>query len=189
MSRVSTSVLLFLLSLTASAQPAIPSGSTLALRDAAGGFHQPLALGTGSKAAVLIFIANDCPISNSYAPEINRITAAYSPQGITFYLVDTDTAVSSSSVAQHARQYSFRCPVLLDAKHILVQRAGATVTPEAAIYTRQGLVYRGRIDDKYADFGQVRFAARTHDLRNVLDAIVALRPVRPRITKAVGCPI
>ena len=35
------------------------------------------------------------------------------------------------------------------------------------------LVYRGRIDDRYVDFGTARAAPTTRDLEQVLDAIVA----------------
>ena len=49
------------------------------------------------------------------------------------------------------------CPVLLDRKHELVKACGATVTPETAVLSPQGkLLYRGRIDDRFARWGQMR---------------------------------
>ncbi len=141
-----------------------------------------------NKATALIFIADDCPISNGYAPEINRIVSTYTARKITFYLVNVDVGVSARAVKQHAAAYGFQCPVLLDSGHLLVKRAGATVTPEAAVFGPGGrMLYQGRIDDKYADFGKVRFQPTTHDLRDALDAILAGHPVLHPATKAVGC--
>ena len=37
-----------------------------------------------SKAVVLFFISIDCPISNSYIPEMQRIHDAYSNRGVRF---------------------------------------------------------------------------------------------------------
>src|SRR6478672_9747263 len=38
------------------------------------------------RGTVLLFITNDCPISNAYAPEVKRLCDAYMPQRIDFYL-------------------------------------------------------------------------------------------------------
>ena len=78
---------------------------------------------------------------------------------------------------------------MIDANFALTAAVNATVTPEAAIYTASGLVYRGRIDDLYADVGQSRRAATTHDVRAALDAVIAGKRVPIRETEPVGCSI
>ncbi len=150
--------------------------------------HDPLANTNGKKAVVLLFIAHDCPISNSYAPEIKRILARYMPQKIAFALVYSEPGLSPTAAKQHAREYGYTCPLVLDPKHRWAQKAGATVTPEAAVFSpSRKLLYRGRIDDLYFGYGQRRFAATEHDLREALDAILSGKPVpRPR-TQAIGC--
>jgi len=50
-------------------------------------------------------------------------------------------------------------------------------------------VYRGRIDDRYVDFGRARAAPTSRDLREVLQALARGGPVAPRTTAAVGCSI
>src|SRR5436190_7891994 len=62
-----------------------PDIRNLILKDVQGADHQPLAA-AGQKAIVLFFVMSDCPIANSYAPEINRIVATYSSQGVRSYL-------------------------------------------------------------------------------------------------------
>jgi len=68
---------------------------------------------------------------------------------------------------------------------------GVQVTPEVVVFvpgrTGQKMVYRGRIDDWYVDFGKARPAPTTHDLEQVLQEIVAGRQVTPETTHAIGC--
>jgi hypothetical protein len=179
------SLLVFCTALPLAAAPPL----SFALRDLNGVLRQPLDT-DGAKAVALIFITDDCPISNGYAPEINRLQGVYAAKGIDFRLVSVDTSTPATAIKQHAHQYGYRCPDLLDPKHLLAKRLGATVTPEAFVFGPTGkLLYQGRIDDKYADFGKVRFAATTHDLQAALDAVVAGRTVPHPLTKAVGCYI
>lgn len=141
-------------------------------------------------ATVLIFITRDCPISNSYAPQINTIVDQYSTRSIAFYLVHVDGDVSSAAARSHALDFGFHCPVLLDRHHDLVNLAGARVTPEAAVFDDAGnLAYRGRIDDRYMDFGKKRLEPTQRDLCDAVDALLSGRPVINSRTKAVGCPI
>jgi len=74
-----------------------------------------------------------------------------------------------------------------------VRAAQATVTPEAAVFVgdRAGprMVYRGRIDDRYVDFGRMRPEPRKRDLQEALQALAAGSTLTPRTTTAVGCSI
>src|ERR1043166_4081682 len=38
-------------------------------------------------AIVFIFVSNDCPISNRYAPEVKRLHEKFHPKGVVFWLV------------------------------------------------------------------------------------------------------
>ena len=143
---------------------------------------------TGAKAAVFLFVARDCPISNAYAPEIRRIIARYAPQRVAFTLVYPDPDTSPAQARRHAKDYGLACLLLLDPLHRLVRRVGATVTPEAAVFAPGGrLLYRGRIDDLYLGFGKRRDHATRHDLCDALDAVLSGRPVPAPRTEAIGC--
>ena len=139
-------------------------------------------------ASVLVFFWQDCPVSNGYAPELNRIAASHT--NAAFYIVQVDPELTPAAAREHATQYHLSMPVLLDPKHQLVKLAHATVTPEAVVFGRNGnMLYRGRIDDNYAAFGKKRASARRHDLIDALDAIATSQPVKLRETKAIGCLI
>lgn len=140
------------------------------------------------KATVLLFVTNDCPITNAYAPEIKRICDAYTAKKIAFYLVYADPELKAAAVRQHVKDYQLPCPALLDPTHHLVHFTQAAVTPEAVVLAPDGKrLYKGRIDDRYIDFGKARYAASTHDLRDALDAVLQGKPVPHPTTKAVGC--
>ena len=146
-------------------------------------------LNPGEKAAtVLVFYWHDCPISNSYAPELNRLCATHT--NVAFYIVQVDPELTPAAAREHARTFDLRAPVLLDTEHHLVNRFHATVTPETVILAKDGQVlYRGRIDDGYAAPGKKRAAVTKHDLRDALDAIATGRPIKTSETTPIGCLI
>lgn len=142
------------------------------------------------KAAVLIFVGVDCPISNSYAPQINRIVKDYSGKAFDFFIVYSDPALSVADAKKHTKDFGYQCPALMDSHQVLMKLAQATVTPQAVVMDASGqALYSGRIDNWYEDFGKQRYAPTTHDLRDALDAIAAGKKVAMPVTKAVGCPI
>jgi hypothetical protein len=189
-------LLLFLLA--ASCTPATSTTATkpttrptqIISTDLAGHPLDPFAATPTRKATLLLFITDTCPISNGYAPDIRRLAETYAPQGIAFYLVYADPDLSQADAQKHYQDYAYPCPALLDPKRDLVRRAGATVTPEAAVFLPSGeRVYLGRIDDRAVAYAKSRTTVTTHDLQDVLESLVHDRPVTPHTTKAVGCPI
>jgi hypothetical protein len=80
------------------------------------------------------------------------------------------------------------CPVLLDPTQVLVKKSGVTIAPEVAVLAPDGkVVYRGRIDDWYVDYGKRRAEPTQRDLRNALDAVVQGKGVPAATTQAIGC--
>jgi peroxiredoxin len=139
---------------------------------------------------VLYFITTDCPISNGYVPEMNRIAKDYASRGVRFYAVMTDTSVPVADVQKHAKDFAYSFPVLLDPTQILVKYTNADTNPESVVISRQrGIVYMGRIDDKVAGFGQQRPQATQHELRDAIDAALAGKPVVKAMTTPIGCSI
>jgi len=142
-------------------------------------------------ANVLLFTATDCPVSNGYAPEIQRVCAAYAARGVRCLLVYEDVGVGAGAVRAHLTDYHFGAmPAAIDADGSVAARVGATVTPEAVVVDRAGRVqYRGRIDDKYVAIGRARRNVTAHDLTDALDAVLAGRRVTVSETQPVGCVI
>ena len=137
----------------------------------------------GTTAIVFLFTSTDCPISNRYAPEVRRIAEAFAPKGVTFRLVYPNPAETAAAIREHmsAFAYAGATEAFRDPAHALVKFAGATVTPEAAVYAG------GRIDDRHVDLGVERPSATRRDLFEALTAIVAGKAVAQPTTQAVGC--
>src|SRR5688572_12730184 len=145
---------------------------------------------SGAKALVFIFVSNECPIANRYAPEIQRLHRQYSVKQVKFFLVHADPAETQAAIDKHARDFGYACEVLRDDDQALVRKAGVTVTPEAAVFLPNGQrVYRGRIDNRHEDFGVARPKETERDLQAALDAILAGKAVPKSETRAIGCYI
>ena len=164
-------------------------GASLTIQDINGVSRWPLQ--PEGKASVLFFITSDCPISNSYAPEIQRICSEYGPKKVSCSLVYVDPDLTQADVKKHVKEFGYSAvPAILDSTQKLVHAAGATVTPEAAVIGQSGRVlYRGRIDNVYAALGKRRPEATEKDLRKALDEVLAGKPVSIPQTKAIGCYI
>ena len=165
-----------------------PAAAPVSMKDTDGKSWTLLAPGA-HQLDLLLFVATDCPISNRYAPEIVRICNDYSGHGVRCFMVYTDAGTGLPTISKHRQEYGFGAttPAIIDRNHTLVGTVGPRVTPEAAIYSSAGRVYRGRIDDLYIDVGRSRRQPARHDVRLALDAALAGRPVAQPETEAIGC--
>jgi peroxiredoxin len=157
--------------------------------DTSGRVHA-LADWAGKRAVVLLFVSTDCPLSNRYVPEMNRIAGTYAPQGVAFYAVQGDATVPLDQVRAHVKEFGYTFPYLIDPEESLAAYTGAVTTPEAAVLSPRGdLLYLGRLDNRLEDFGKERIRVTEFDLRDALDAVLAGKPIPHPRTKALGCAI
>jgi len=142
---------------------------------------------TAGKYIVLVFIRTDCPISNRYAPTIQEISQKYKDSA-QFYLVYPVRTETPQQIKQHLKEFGYKITALRDPDYALVRRAETRVTPEAAVFSAGGkLVYHGRINDWYAEFGRSRRQPTTQELVDALSATTAGKPVANATVPAVGC--
>lgn len=159
------------------------------LADTAGRLHT-YAEWAGKHAIVLLFVSTDCPLSNRYVPEMNRMVSDYAHRGVAFYAIQGDATVPLDQVRAHVKEFGYTFPYLLDPEESLAAYTGATTTPEAAVLAPSGeVLYLGRLDNRLEDFGKERVQVTQFDLRDTLDAILAGKPVPHPRTKALGCAI
>ncbi len=159
--------------------------NVLTLTDCTGQSREPFRAGTG-KAVVILFLMTDCPVAQATAPEIGRLVAEFGPRGVEFYGVYATEPAAEIAAYQNAYRLPF--PGLLDPKQQLAALAGATIVPEAAVFSPdKRLLYRGRIDDRAVSPGKMRPEPTRHDLRLALEAVLAGQMTEPQFTQAVGC--
>ena len=160
------------------------------LRDTQGATHTS-AEWAGHKAMLLYFITVDCPVGNSYVPEMNRLREAYAARGIAFYAVQADPSVAEAEVVRYARDYRYSFPLLLDPAQTLVRYTNATVTPQVAVLSPEGsMLYLGPVDNRVEDFGKT--AAASHRELRATGAgrrVERARRLASASHKSIGCAI
>jgi peroxiredoxin len=162
---------------------------SFSLRDTAGKTYTESDL-SQHKATVFLFVATDCPNSNTYAPLLARLYREYSPRGVAFFNVYSDPSETADTIRKHDAEFAVPFPALLDPRQVLARQTGARSTPEAVILRSDGReLYRGNVDDRFVDFGKTRFSATQDNLRDALDAILQDKPVAHPVTKVLGCAI
>jgi Redoxin len=139
-------------------------------------------------ATIFVFTTIDCPISSRYAPELQRLHEELAARGVRVVLVYANHADGPEAVRAHVARFGLRADAVRDPRQSLVQAVGATVSPEAVLVDARGSVkYRGRIDDRYVEFGRDRPHPTRQDLRDAVTAVLEGRAVATPVTKAIGC--
>jgi thiol-disulfide isomerase/thioredoxin len=156
--------------------------------DFAGQPVDPVKSATG-KVTVLIFVRTDCPVSGRYAPTVQQISSRYRDE-VRFWLVYPDKSESPEEIQKYLREYGYKLPALRDPQHALVRQSQAEITPESAVFDRAGrLIYHGRIDNLYVEFGRARSAATSHELDDAIQSALTGKPLAKPYISGVGCYI
>jgi hypothetical protein len=143
------------------------------------------------KVTVLIFINTHCPIANSYHPVLKQMADEFCEVGgFTIALIHANPSLTISEARTHQLDFDIQLPIVLDPDQTVAKAVKATVTPEAIVIDPAGsILYRGRIDDRYASIGKKRAIPRREDLRLALQSIAKGQPIEVSTTQAIGCRI
>jgi mono/diheme cytochrome c family protein len=163
--------------------------SNFALYDHRGNFYELRR--TNSRAVVLFFTANGCPVARQSAAKLNRLREDYAARGVDVLLVNSNSGDDRASIAKEMRELKTPyLPVLKDETQGLARHLRATRTGEAvAISTKDWSVfYRGALDDQTVEGAQKPAATELH-LENALNAFLAGQPVAIAQTAPRGCVI
>ena len=134
---------------------------------------------------VVMFVSAQCPVSNAYNERMNALYKDYSPKGVHFIAINSNSTEPVSWVSSHAKESSFNFPVYKDWNNVVADQFGATATPETFVIDRAGIIrYHGSIDDSQKVSG-----IKTQRLRLALDAVMAGKEPPQTETKAFGCSI
>lgn len=142
-----------------------------------------------SPLTIYFFVAETCPICQYYTAKINQISEDYSDHNVV--LVFPNSLSSEKTMEKFKKKYKLNASMQLDSDHDLVQKFGATVTPEVVIHDPNSdeVLYQGRIDDNYARVGQRKRQIQSDDLVNALNAISNNTAISTAKTTPVGCYI
>lgn len=160
----------------------------LRLLDVQGQPHR-FAAGGPRAGAVFVFLSTECPISRQYVPELNRLERVAAAGEIAFYGVLSDATLTRRAAARFVDEFKIAFPVLFDASSELADLLKPDHVPQAFLTDATGtVVYRGRIDDLYADVDKRRAQVTRRDLLEAVQALAEKRPIENGRTEVVGCP-
>lgn len=143
-----------------------------------------------AKAIVYCFLGTECPVSNGYAAQMQRLADRYAEQGVTFVGLYSEPTVTVEEARKHGAEYGFQFVRLLDGAQMLATQAGIKRVPTFLVVRPDGTIaYRGRIDDRWSPEGKRRNEPRTHELADAIEAVVAGREPPLAETPTFGCPL
>ena len=153
------------------------------------GQHHRIGVSMGKvQPAVLVFLDTACPVATRYVPTLNKLHGEAQANGVALYGVLSNPAITWQASAEFVEDFGVTFPVILDSAGDLALRLGPRVMSESfVISTNDRVVYRGRIDDRFAAVGKLRTRIGSHDLRTVIQAMADGRQPEPYATEAVGC--
>jgi peroxiredoxin len=140
---------------------------------------------------LVVFTCNHCPFAKKWESRIIELGNDYAAKGIGVVAINAnDPKVApddSYEAMQHrAKEKGMEFPYVVDATSNIARAFGATRTPEAFLFDKNGkLVYHGAIDDNADDSAKVENAY----LKLALEAVVKGSPVAVQETKSIGCSI
>jgi hypothetical protein len=142
----------------------------------------------GQKREVIIFLSEDCPISLSQSVELRDIESQF---GEAFHFVYYFPISSSEKeVVEFINKAQLKGDIIIDGAWEKSQELGATTVPEVFVYSdKKRLVYRGRIDNSFAQIGQRNRTNRERDLYTAMQECLTLSQMAFRQTDPVGCYI
>ena len=140
------------------------------------------------KASVFVFLAPDCPLSQSYTRTLNELRSQFADSNVGFYGVVESGKYERREIDDYVTQYRMDLPIVLDARAMLAQFFGAKVTPEVFVVNPGGqTIYQGAIDNRAPELGQHRTVITEHYLLDALNGFIGTGKVSVPATKAVGC--
>jgi len=138
------------------------------------------------QAAVFVFLAPDCPVSQSYSATLSDLHAQFQTRDIQFYGVFAGRAAEGAK--EFVATYGIPFPILPDADFRISDFLEATTTPQAFVLDREGrTLYSGAIDNRAPELGQRRTVITENYLLDALKSVVEGRDVRLPRTRPVGC--
>jgi len=141
------------------------------------------------KPLVLVFVRTDCPISNRYAPTLEAMNKKYGGES-EMMLVYPDKTETAQNIQKHLTEYGYKMTAVRDPQHDLVKLSEVQITPEVAVFNgNRELIYHGRIDNWYKDFGHARSAPTTHELEEAIQSALGNGHSAPASVGGVGCYI
>jgi thioredoxin-related protein len=140
------------------------------------------------KLRLIVFLSEECPISQYYTKELNSIAFDYNAylNTIVYFPMLSST---QEKMKVFKESYKLNIPCRLDEKQSLAIKYNVTTTPEVILLIGDSILYQGRIDDAFLTVGSRRKVVKERNLREAIDSYKEKLPQKVKYVKPVGCLI
>lgn len=163
-------------------------------------------IGDQTQAVVVVVMDDKCPVVQKSVPDVLELYRRYNSfakdragrpasgqkhrgDRVRFLGVYVKPGLGAKEMADHAAKMRIPFRVVHDAEQKLIEELKLTRLSEIAILDRdQQLLYRGPVNDRHSQ-GADKPAATKHYVADVLEQLLAGKPVKPSRQPAVGCKI
>ena len=138
-----------------------------------------------------IFMSNQCPYVRLYLDRLKQIQDEFQSLGATVIGINANDALvapveSFEQMKSFAAEWELNFPYLRDPNQDVARTFGASVTPEAFLLDRRGIIrYHGAIDDR----PNQPEAVTSHYLRDAIALVLAGEAIATSSTEPIGSPI
>ncbi len=139
--------------------------------------------------SVMIFLKEQCPICQKYAPTFRELYQRFASDGIRFFGIFPDRTPDTLAIHDYCKEYGLPFPIHIDSTMEWTEYADARITPEVAVIIDGHIVYAGKIDDWFISWGRKKNAPRHHILADLLTNLQQGKPIKQSRTQAIGCAI
>jgi peroxiredoxin len=144
-----------------------------------------------ANALVVVFTCNHCPYAIASEDRLIKLQHDYQEKGVQFVLINPNDAErypadSFLMMQERAKQKKYPFPYLHDETQEIAKAYDAACTPDIFVFDKERkLRYNGRIDDNWQEPHNVE----RHDLRIILDDLLAGRDISIDVIPSMGCSI
>jgi peroxiredoxin len=163
----------------------------LKMKSAADKKDVTIASAAGAKGTLVVFTCNHCPFAKAWEERIVKIGNDAQAKGLGVILINSNDPTDHGDddelhTAEHHNALGMKFPYAIDATSEIAKAFGATKTPEAYLFDKDGkLVYHGTIDDNHKEPAKVQ----KRYLQDAVDAVLAGKTPATQETKGLGCSI
>jgi peroxiredoxin len=144
-----------------------------------------------AKALIVVFSCNHCPAAIGSEDRMIKLVKDYQAKGVAMVSINANEDQghpqdSFEHMKERSKQKAFPFPYVRDAKQDVAKAYGALRTPHFYLFgPDRKLAYTGRMDDNPYDAAK----AKTHELRDAVEAVLAGKKPPVALTNPIGCNV
>jgi len=138
----------------------------------------------------LFFFIPDCPACKASIPALMELHKKYAPLGLDITAILSDPAPNDSVLQATIDYYELTVPLQNDSNLAIARKYHASTTPQFMLFdANEKLVYNGKINNYYYQFGKHRKVVTENYLEDAILALLEKREVVVKSTDPIGCKI